>query len=112
MIFIEEGKILINESLNISKHYPTRKYEKISVKPEKLFKHKSEKTKHVLSSLHEVTIELENFNDGDDFIETLTRTRFEELDTDLFCETLYPIEDVLKDANLAKEEIEDTTTSP
>lgn len=70
-------------------------------------KREAEKAKHALSSLHQVTIEIENFNDGDDFVETLTRARFEELNAKLFRDTMKPVENVLKDSGLSKSEIDD-----
>lgn len=38
-----------------------------------------EKAKRTLSSQHQTRIEIESFYDGEDFSETLTRARFEEL---------------------------------
>lgn len=38
-----------------------------------------EKAKRTLSSQHQTRIEIESFFDGEDFSETLTRARFEEL---------------------------------
>ena len=38
-----------------------------------------EKAKRALSSQHQARIEIESFYDGEDFSETLTRARFEEL---------------------------------
>lgn len=38
-----------------------------------------EKAKRALSSQHQTRIEIESFFDGEDFSETLTRARFEEL---------------------------------
>jgi len=70
-------------------------------------KREAEKAKHALSSLHQVTIEIENFNDGDDFVETLTRARFEELNADLFRKTMDPVKNVIKDSGLSKSEIDD-----
>ena len=70
-------------------------------------KREAEKAKHALSSLHQVTIEIENFNDGDDFTETLTRARFEELNADLFRKTMVPVQNVIKDSGLSKTEIDD-----
>ena len=52
-------------------------------------------------------IEIDSFHDGEDFSETLTRAKFEELNNDLFKKTLKPVEQVLKDANLKKDEIDD-----
>merc|ERR1719411_2334123 len=64
-----------------------------------------EKAKRALSSTTQVRIEIENFADGNDFSETLTRARFEELNNDLFRATLKPLEVVMKDAGMKKGEI-------
>ena len=42
-------------------------------------KREVEKAKRTLSSQHQTRIEIESFLDGEDFSETLTRARFEEL---------------------------------
>lgn len=68
-------------------------------------KREAEKAKHLLSSQHQTTIEIENFHDGDDFVETLTRARFEELNADLFRKCMEPVKNVLKDSGLSKSEI-------
>merc|ERR1711971_1014448 len=64
-----------------------------------------EKAKRALSSTTQVRIEIENYADGNDFSETLTRARFEELNNDLFRQTLKPLEVVMKDAGMKKGEI-------
>jgi len=66
-----------------------------------------EKAKRSLSSVHQVKVEIESLIDGDDFSETLTRARFEELNTDLFRKTLKPVTQVLKDSGLKKTEIDE-----
>eukprot|EP00485_Elphidium_margaritaceum_P014963 CAMPEP_0202725942 /NCGR_PEP_ID=MMETSP1385-20130828/184355_1 /ASSEMBLY_ACC=CAM_ASM_000861 /TAXON_ID=933848 /ORGANISM="Elphidium margaritaceum" /LENGTH=719 /DNA_ID=CAMNT_0049392147 /DNA_START=99 /DNA_END=2259 /DNA_ORIENTATION=+ len=66
-----------------------------------------EKAKRALSSATQVRIEIENFAQGIDFTETLTRARFEELNHDLFQKTLEPLEVVLKDSGMKKSEIEE-----
>ena len=43
-----------------------------------------EKAKRSLSSQHQARIEVESLIDGEDFSETITRARFEELNMDLF----------------------------
>lgn len=43
--------------------------------------------------------------DGEDFSETLTRAKFEELNIDLFKKTMKPVSQVLKDAGLQKSDI-------
>merc|ERR1719450_716181 len=72
-----------------------------------LAKHRREveKAKRSLSSQHQVKIEIDNFAEGIDFSETLTRARFEELNNDLFRKTLKPVQIVLKDSGLKKSEI-------
>jgi heat shock protein 5 len=64
-----------------------------------------EKAKRSLSSVHQVKVEIESLIDGEDFSETLTRARFEELNQDLFRKTLKPVSQVLKDASLKKSDI-------
>lgn len=64
-----------------------------------------EKAKRALSSQHQARIEIESFYDGEDFSETLTRARFEELNMKLFRSTLEPVKKVLQDADLQKSEI-------
>jgi len=70
-------------------------------------KREVEKAKRTLSSQTSVRIEVESFFDGEDFSETLTRAKFEELNADLFKKTLKPVEQVLKDANMKKEDVHD-----
>jgi len=64
-----------------------------------------EKAKRTLSTQLNTKIEIESFFDGEDFSETLTRARFEELNIDLFRNTLKPVQKVLEDAGLKKTDI-------
>jgi len=66
-----------------------------------------EKAKRALSSAHQTRIEIESLVEGADFSETLTRAKFEELNMDLFKNTLNPVKKVLEDAELTKKEIDD-----
>merc|ERR1719379_431036 len=66
-----------------------------------------EKAKRALSSQFQVKLEIDNFAEGIDFSETLTRARFEELNNDLFKKTLKPVATVLKDAGMKKSEIDE-----
>ena len=66
-----------------------------------------EKAKRALSSTTQVRIEIENFINGIDFTETLTRARFEELNNDLFRKTLKPLEIALKDGGMKKQDIDE-----
>ncbi|KZT05220.1 heat shock protein 70 [Laetiporus sulphureus 93-53] len=68
-------------------------------------KREVERAKRTLSSQQSTRIEIESFENGNDFSETLTRAKFEELNMDLFRKTMKPVEQVLKDANLKKEDI-------
>merc|ERR1712217_767175 len=61
-----------------------------------------EKTKRALSSTHQARIEIEALFDGVDFSEPLTRARFEEINNDLFKNTLGPVKQVLEDSGLKK----------
>jgi heat shock protein 5 len=70
-------------------------------------KREAEKAKRTLSSQKSTRIEIEAFFEGNDFSETLTQAKFEELNMDLFKKTLKPVEQVLKDANVKKTEIDD-----
>jgi len=64
-----------------------------------------ERAKKVLSAQTQARIEIESFFDGQDFSETLSRAKFEELNIDLFQKTLIPVDKVLADAGLKKSEI-------
>jgi heat shock protein 5 len=64
-----------------------------------------EKAKRLLSSQHQARIEIESFFDGEDFSETLTRAKFEELNMDLFRNTMKPVQKVLDDADMQKHEV-------
>ncbi|KAF9319804.1 ATPase with role in protein import into the ER [Podila horticola] len=70
-------------------------------------KREVEKAKRTLSSQMSVRIEIDSFHNGNDFSETLTRAKFEELNMDLFRKTIKPVEQVLKDAGLEKNDIQD-----
>ncbi|EIW76667.1 heat shock protein 70 [Coniophora puteana RWD-64-598 SS2] len=70
-------------------------------------KREVEKAKRTLSSQQSTRIEIESFEDGNDFSETLTRAKFEELNMDLFRKTMKPVEQVLKDANVKKEDVDE-----
>lgn len=66
-----------------------------------------EKAKRALSSAHQTKVEVEALFDGQDFSETLTRAKFEELNMDLFRSTLKPVKKVLEDADMTKKEIDE-----
>merc|ERR1712128_366393 len=66
-----------------------------------------EKAKRALSAAHQVRVEVESLIDGEDFSETLTRAKFEELNMDLFRGTLKPVQKVLEDADITKKEVDE-----
>jgi len=66
-----------------------------------------EKTKRALSSTHQARVEIEALFDGLDFSETLTRARFEQLNNDLFKNTLGPVKQVLEDSGFKKNQIDE-----
>ncbi|KAK8837270.1 hypothetical protein M9Y10_036700 [Tritrichomonas musculus] len=70
-------------------------------------KREAEKAKRALSTLHQTRIEIEGFFDGEDLSEPFTRARFEELNMDLFRKTMTPVQQVLKDAQVSKHEVDE-----
>merc|ERR1712158_28421 len=66
-----------------------------------------EKAKRALSNSHQVKIEVESLYDGEDFTETLTRAKFEELNMDLFRSTMKPVQKVMEDADMQKKDIDE-----
>jgi heat shock protein 5 len=66
-----------------------------------------ERAKRTLSTSHQARVEIESLHDGIDFSETLTRAKFEELNLDLFRKTLTPVQKVLDDAGLKKNQVDE-----
>jgi len=66
-----------------------------------------ERAKRALSNTHQQRIEIEGFFDGADLSETITRAKFEELCMDLFKKTLGPVEKVLDDSSLKKNQVDE-----
>merc|ERR1719377_38913 len=66
-----------------------------------------EKAKRALSSTHQTRIEIDALIDGIDMSETLTRAKFEELNQDLFKNTLNPVKQVMEDSGLKKNQIDE-----
>lgn len=64
-----------------------------------------EKAKRELSTQLQVRVEIEALFNGKDLSETLTRSRFEQLNDDLFKKTLKPVGKVLKDSGLDKKDV-------
>lgn len=66
-----------------------------------------EKAKRTLSTQHQTRLEIESLFDGEDFSETLTRAKFEELNLDLFKSTMKPVKQVIDDSGLKLSEIDE-----
>lgn len=66
-----------------------------------------ERVKRALSSQQQARLEVEDLMDGFDLSETLTRAKFEELNNDLFKKTLGPVANVLEDAGMTKEDVDE-----
>lgn len=66
-----------------------------------------ESAKRDLSSVQQVRIYIEGIMDGIDFDETLSRAKFEELCLEIFKKTLKPVENVLRDAEMKKSEVDE-----
>ena len=66
-----------------------------------------ERAKRTLSTSTSATIEVDALSDGTDFSYNMTRAKFEELCQDLFKKALTPVEQVMKDAKMSKDQIHD-----
>nr|AAR97294.1 inducible heat shock protein 70 [Rhabdosargus sarba] len=64
-----------------------------------------ERAKRTLSSSTQASIEIDSLFEGIDFYTSITRARFEELNSELFRGTLDPVEKALQDAKLDKSKI-------
>ncbi len=89
------------------KQYNKKTGKDIKTNPRALQKLKIEveKAKRELSFQHSTKISIENLHDGEDFEDTITRARFEQLCMDLFKKTIRPVEQVLIDAKMNKKDI-------
>lgn len=66
-----------------------------------------ERAKRTLSSATNASIEIDSLIDGIDFYSSITRAKFEELCSDLFKNTLAPVEKVLSDSKIPKSDVHD-----
>jgi heat shock protein 1/8 len=64
-----------------------------------------ERAKRTLSSSTQAVIEIDSLHDGIDFNSTITRARFEDMNMDYFRKCMIPVEKVLKDANMSKNNV-------
>lgn len=66
-----------------------------------------ERAKRTLSSSKTAMIEIDSLFDGIDYNTTITRAKFEDLNTEIFQRALKPVDIVLKDAKISKSQIDD-----
>ncbi|KAK1918323.1 Heat shock protein ssb1 [Pyrenophora teres f. teres] len=66
-----------------------------------------ERAKRTLSNATQTTVEIDSLFDGEDFNANITRARFEDLNQKAFVGTLDPVAQVLKDANIAKDKVDE-----
>ncbi|CAN6295587.1 unnamed protein product [Urochloa humidicola] len=66
-----------------------------------------EKAKRMLSSMAETTIEIDSLHDSIDFSETITRSRFVELNKHIFSKCMEATEKCLRDAKIDKNSVQD-----
>lgn len=64
-----------------------------------------ERAKRQLSSSTQAYIEIDGFYDGIDYMTTISRANFENMNADLFRRTMDPVEKVLKDAKMSKSQV-------
>lgn len=64
------------------------------------------KAKHALSKNNQTYIDINNFFDGENLSELFTRSRFEELNMNLFCKMMISVEQIFKDSNIQKNEVD------
>lgn len=65
-----------------------------------------EGAKRTLSTQTSATIDCDALSGGKDFSTTISRAKFEELNIDLFKKTMAPVTQVLKDAGMSKEKVD------
>ncbi|CAB3370529.1 Hypothetical predicted protein [Cloeon dipterum] len=66
-----------------------------------------ERAKRTLSSSTQASLEIDSLFEGIDYYTSVTRARFEELNSDLFRGTLEPVEKALRDAKMDKNQVHD-----
>lgn len=72
-----------------------------------ILKNACERAKRTLTSTKLAHISINNLFDGIDFISSITRSRFEELNADLFTRTIEKVQKALDKAKMTKAEIDD-----
>jgi L1 cell adhesion molecule like protein len=76
-----------------------------SVKSLRRLRTACERAKRTLSSSNQAFIEVDSLFEGIDYSTTITRAKFESLCEDVFRRTMAPVEQVLKDAKMPKDEV-------
>ena len=66
-----------------------------------------ERAKRTLSSSSKASIEIDSLFEGIDFNTSVTRARFEDLCSDYFRNTLQPVEKVLRDSGMSKNQVDE-----
>jgi L1 cell adhesion molecule like protein len=66
-----------------------------------------ERAKRILSSSAQTSIEVDSLAESEDFNLGITRAKFEELCLPMFKDCIPPVEKVLKDANMSKNQVHD-----
>ena len=66
-----------------------------------------ERAKRSLSSSTQASIEIDSLYDGIDFMTTITRARFEELCADIFKKTMEPVDKVILDSKISKNNVDE-----
>ena len=66
-----------------------------------------EQAKRTLSTQTSAMIDCEALANGEDFSTTISRAKFEELNLDLFKKTMTPVTQVLKDAGVSKDDVDE-----
>lgn len=64
-----------------------------------------ERVKRTLSSATQANIEIDSLAEGVDYYASITRAKFEEMNSDIFNRTLEPVEKALRDAKINKNKV-------
>jgi L1 cell adhesion molecule like protein len=100
-----------NEMVKYSLREFTRKHGKMDIhsnqKALRRLRTACERAKRMLSSTAQTTIEVDSLHDGIDFCTTITRSRFEELNKDLFSKCMKALDKCLCDAKMDKSSVHD-----
>ncbi|CAN6295586.1 unnamed protein product [Urochloa humidicola] len=100
-----------NEMVKYSVREFTRKHGKMDInsnqKALRRLRTACEKAKRMLSSMSQTTIEVDSLHAGIDFCTTITRSRFEELNKELFGKCMKALEKCLQDAKMDKSSVHD-----